>query len=45
MKSIIEYPANKARLSHPARGAWIEICLIGAAWMGDGVAPRKGCVD
>ena len=31
--------------SHPARGAWIEICIsCGCVESGD-VAPRKGCVD
>ena len=32
-------------LSHPARGAWIEIFLIRTAAAPRQVAPRKGCVD
>ena len=35
----------EGRLSHPARGAWIEIQSPFPAIGGPGVAPRKGCVD
>ncbi len=32
-------------LSHPARGAWIEIGTTKLTVTPDKVAPRKGCVD
>ena len=32
-------------LSHPARGAWIEIRPAGRGQTPTAVAPRKGCVD
>ena len=32
-------------LSHPARGAWIEITQPGKCEKERSVAPRKGCVD
>ena len=32
-------------LSHPARGAWIEIVSQRASSVSGTVAPRKGCVD
>ena len=32
-------------LSHPARGAWIEMYWRQAAALIGIVAPRKGCVD
>ena len=35
----------KRHLSHPARGAWIEILLHPARTLSHIVAPRTGCVD
>ena len=32
-------------LSHPARGAWIEMAMRSMRAASIGVAPRKGCVD
>ena len=32
-------------LSHPARGAWIEIKALAQRLLNARVAPRKGCVD
>ena len=32
-------------VSHPARGAWIEIVHLTADTSTQTVAPRKGCVD
>ena len=32
-------------LSHPARGAWIEMIIPTSLIKYDTVAPRKGCVD
>ena len=32
-------------LSHPARGAWIEVISLGVHSFGRWVAPRRGCVD
>ena len=32
-------------MSHPARGAWIEIQILMAQTTLAFVAPRKGCVD
>ena len=32
-------------VSHPARGAWIEIVFAGVYFGARIVAPRKGCVD
>ena len=32
-------------LSHPVRGAWIEIPYVGIEDNVEGVAPRQGCVD
>ena len=32
-------------LSHPARGAWIEISVPKGKIYATAVAPRKGCVD
>ena len=31
--------------SHPARGAWIEMCVLFNLACNAPVAPRKGCVD
>lgn len=36
---------NGVLLSHPARGAWIEIYDLWELRMIVDVAPRKGCVD
>ena len=33
------------KVSHPARGAWIEIFHQARATVSKVVAPRKGCVD
>ena len=33
------------KMSHPARGAWIEIKHISFKRSSSTVAPRKGCVD
>ena len=35
----------EADVSHPARGAWIEIAFGGSVFVLSFVAPRKGCVD
>ena len=43
MRDEREYLADL--MSHPARGAWIEIFLIGLIFVHSKVAPRKGCVD
>ena len=32
-------------LSHPVRGAWIEMIIDGGGSGDDNVAPRQGCVD
>ena len=32
-------------LSHPVRGAWIEIVMAYASFRALTVAPREGCVD
>ena len=32
-------------VSHPVRGAWIEISLVDATKTVLNVAPRQGCVD
>ena len=37
--------AARARLSHPARGAWIEIDELTIDRIDNDVAPRTGCVD
>ena len=42
------FPAQKKLgldLSHPARGAWIEINMTIIELTSSNVAPRKGCVD
>ena len=45
LKSALCLLQLPSALSHPARGAWIEI--LNALYAGDipQVAPRKGCVD
>ena len=45
MKWLTIRPAVHASLSHPARGAWIEISRIVSMRFNASVAPRKGCVD
>ena len=32
-------------VSHPTRGAWIEILIGGKMWITAPVAPHTGCVD
>ena len=36
---------SDADLSHPARGAWIEMLMTPPISLSAKVAPRKGCVD
>ena len=45
MKSVTEIYDPVLHVSHPARGAWIEIidCRLNLGEFF--VAPRKGCVD
>ena len=45
MKFAASFSAFALFLSHPVRGAWIEILDIGGAVNGVLVAPREGCVD
>ena len=45
MKSLRRYIANRDDMSHPARGAWIEIDTYSRLPVFEEVAPRKGCVD
>ena len=45
MKSKETAAAFKAKWSHPARGAWIEITVSLPLPDVLYVAPRKGCVD
>ena len=45
MKSFGTQMIDCPPLSHPARGAWIEIVALPIAWSLRTVAPRKGCVD
>ncbi len=45
LKSIVFAVSLHHNLSHPARGAWIEIFLCRYCIVDECVAPRKGCVD
>ena len=44
MKFIIDRYAAVRVVSHPARGAWVEIAHLASAAARSVVAPRKGCV-
>ena len=45
LKYIYLQSRVKIELSHPARGAWIEMPGISLSQPMPDVAPRKGCVD
>ena len=45
MKSLCRIRILAPSVSHPARGAWIEIMVHPTAIITPEVAPRKGCVD
>ena len=49
MKCPVDRRRRRGKMSHPARGAWIEIAIWiqtnHAAQVAPRVAPRKGCVD
>ena len=45
LKSRAELKAMLRPLSHPARGAWIEMSLNSSSIAHPKVAPRTGCVD
>ena len=45
MKYALYYLLVFSRLSHPARGAWIEIIRLRYHGGRNEVAPRTGCVD
>ena len=45
MKSPYTIGVTSPCLSHPARGAWIEMVPLYKHQIKAAVAPRKGCVD
>ena len=45
MKYCIVMTPVMAAVSHPARGAWIEMLIAAGTVLAVVVAPRKGCVD
>ena len=45
LKSLRMVVDTRTSLSHPTRGAWIEIFDMLDAGTGIGVAPHTGCVD
>ena len=45
MKSAPAANGGGVSVSHPTRGAWIEIRLVYCALWPVGVAPHTGCVD
>ena len=45
MKSLLLKTHYTALVSHPARGAWIEMGVAYKLNQYRTVAPRKGCVD
>ena len=45
MKSVRACPAAPQHMSHPSRGAWIEIIYVSIGFKFPMVAPLAGCVD
>ena len=45
MKSTTNNMKKERLMSHPVRGAWIEISMSFQLSGIDSVAPREGCVD
>ena len=45
MKCCCAVKRTEKAMSHPARGAWIEMTISRSVSMATVVAPRKGCVD
>ena len=45
LKCVRRGHGERGHLSHPARGAWIEIGMDATISPVMSVAPRKGCVD
>ena len=45
MKSLLNRSKQLEPLSHPSRGAWIEMALLKQTLGHSAVAPLTGCVD